>query len=543
MPRRTDDDAADLARRIATPALLGQHLGARLFGAPYIVYPWIQYLEQKVLSAILRPGRKIIVVSVPPQNGKTTYFGLLLPLWYLGMFPSHQVIFISYNEPQASKWGLKTRDAMKRFGMELFGESIHPSRDAQVDWKLSNGFGGMMSAGILGGITGNPGHLIIADDLLKGDEDAGSATVKQKIVDEIQNSVFSRFQLNTTLLVIATRWAEDDPSGWLIEMANQPGYKGRPVEVINIKAIAEPSYEERMEMQAEAYDLLGGKLLDELPVEERQRLVDAKFDEMMADWRDLLGRSEGEALEGQFDQEFYEEVRATVDSYGWNALYQGEPTVREGGMFPLDCWRYYTAEQLPDIVKKVRVWDLAASEGRGDWTTGTLMGRGSDGYFYVLDRVRGRWATDVVERHVLETAQRDGHETPILIEEERNGAGKTVLEAYKRKLVGFNVDKAKAEGSKQSRATPYSNEQRKGNIYLPADKPWLKEWREEHVQADGDTKWPRHDDQIDTGAYCFKYLTEGGVSSFWDPSALANVLGIDDEAQMEILGMDRMLNG
>lgn len=512
---RDEQAAQDLAPHIATPALMGQHLGKRLFGRPYRIYPWIQYLEQRVLYEIMQPGRKIIIVSVPPQNGKTTYFGLLLPVWYLGMNPGHQVIFISYNEPQASKWGLRSRDTFKRFGPELFGENVHPSRDSQTDWALGNGFGGMMSAGILGGITGNPGHLIVADDLLKGDEDAGSAAVKEKIANEIQNSVFSRFQNNTKLLVIATRWAEDDPSGRLIAMAEQEGYKGRPVEIINIKAIAEPTFEERQEMD----------------------------DNALEEWRDFLGRSEGEALKGQFDQGFYEEVQATVDSSGWYSLYQGEPTVREGGMFPVDRWGYYNAQTLPDMVKKVRVWDLAASEGKGDWSAGTLMGRGSDGNFYVLDMVRFRKGADGVMDEVKQAAKRDGHEVPILIEQERAGAGKTVLTLYQMALTGYNVDEAKAEGSKESRATGYSNEQRRGNIYLPEGKPWLKKWRDEHVLMDGTGKSLQHDDMIDTGAYAFKFLTEGGISEFWDPSQLNEInSALAPEAQMEAYAMQRLLN-
>ena len=210
-------------------------------------------------------------------------------------------------------------------------------------------------------------------------------------------------------------------------------------------------------------------------------------------------------------------------------------------MFPEERWQLYTPEQLPDMVRRVRVWDLAASEGKGDWTTGTLMGRDRAGRFYIIDRERGRWATDKVEERVMSTAKRDGHEIPILIEEERNGAGKTVIESYKRKLIGYHVDKAKAEGSKQSRATPYSNEQRKGNVYLPANAPWLNEWRGEHVQCDGDKKWPRHDDQIDTGAYAFNFLTESGESILWDPSQLGSQIEeLDPDAQMEVLAMQRV---
>lgn len=532
-----NDDPQDLARAIATPALMGQHLGAQLLGTPYRIYPWVQFLERKVLANILAPGRKIIIVSVPPQNGKTTYFGLLLPMWYLGMNPFHQVMFISYNEEQAGKWGMKTRDAMKRFGSDLFGVRLHPDSDAQSDWKMSNGFGGMMAVGWKGGITGNPGHIIIADDLLKGDTDAGSPAVKQQIYNEVQDSMLSRFQNDTKMFVIATRWAEDDPSGRLMELAANPDYRGIPIEVINIKAVAEPSYEEREAVAQQVLAPFSREELNEMGEAGRMALIN----EHLENWTDFLGRSEGEALEGQFDQGYYDERHATVESHSWFSLYQGEPTVREGGMFPMERWGYYTPEQLPAMNKRVRVWDLAASEGKGDWTTGTLMGRGTDGNFYVIDRERGRWGPEVVEQHVMSAAKRDGHEVPILIEEERNGAGKTVISSYKRKLLGYHVDNAKAETSKQQRAVPYSNEQRKGNVYLPADKPWLKEWREEHVQADGDRKWPRHDDQIDTGAYAFKFLTESGETIFWDPSQLGTMTeDLDEDARMEVLAAQRV---
>ena len=548
------DSPEDLARRIATPALMGHAIGSRLFGRSYDLHPWLLWLEQKVLYEIVQPGRKIIVVSVPPQNGKTTYFGLLLPAWYLGMNPSHQILFISYSEPQAATWGENTRRFMKQFGPELFGETVSTSTDSKIDWKMSNGFGGMKSAGIEGGITGNPGHLIICDDLLKGAKAAGSQADKTSIMAEIQDSVFSRFQLNTKMFVIATRWAEDDPNGQLIALSKQPEYKGIPIESINIKAIAEPSFEEMEAFRNQAQVDLSERLVEvRAEMEDAgasageqlaavQAIVDGRVAELLGDWKDFLGRPYGVALQGQFDQDFYEEKRHTVDEAGWFSLYQGEPTVREGGMFPLDRWRYYTAEQLPDITRKIRVWDLAASEGKGDYTVGTLMGRGSNGKFYILDRERGRWGTDEVERRVQQCAVADGHETPIYIEEERAGAGKTVIASYERKMVGFRVEPAKAEGSKQSRATPYSNEQRKGNIYLPADAPWLKEWREEHVQADGDKKWPIHDDQIDTGAYAFKYLTEQGDSVFWDPGMLpATVASIEDpELQMEVAAMARV---
>ncbi len=500
-----------IAKAIATPTLLGKHVAPRLLGRPYNVYPWAAYMEQRMLAAMFKPGRRIFIVSVGSQEGKTTFTGMLLPGWYLGHNPHDQVIFISYNEKQASKWGGRTKRLLQQYGNDLFGVGVDPNSTAETDWSMSNGFGGMMSAGIFGGITGNPGHLIIIDDLIKTREEANSPPRKGKIIDEWDDSITSRFQENTKVIITATRWAEDDLSGHLIEKSKEPGYQGTPVEILNFKALAEPEPEELEQMS----------------------------DDELAEWTDFLGRHHGEALTGQHSHSFFLEQRANNEE-SFQTMRQGDPVVRSGGMFPIDAWSYWSS--LPPMTSTVRVWDLAASEGKkADWTVGVKMGRDEQGRFYVIDRVRFRKTADEVQIEVAKVAKEDGFSIPIKIEEERAGAGKSVIAIYKKMLIGHQVDGIRAEGDKTSRATGYSAEQRKGSVYLPGGAAWLKEWRDEHVQMDGQGRLPRHDDQIDTAAYAFNVLYTAGGAAIWDSSSLGRQEGLTEEEIIEDWAIARAL--
>lgn len=522
-----------IARATITPAALGKTVGEPLMGRPYKAYPWLLYMEQQILTMLFRPGPEILVVSVPPQQGKSTYCSMFLPAWYLGRNPEHQVINVSYNETQASKWGLRTRTLMKLFGSDLFGVRLNPDSDSASDWKLNNGFGGMMSAGIRGGITGNPGNLILLDDTLKGREEANSPTIKKKNLEEWHDSISTRFQENTKVLIVATRWCEDDLSGEVIAESRKPGYAGFPVAELNIKAIAEPDPAER-------------KILDALDREAGREEDDPESE--LAKWRDCLGRKEGEHLPGQHTRKFFLLTRASRPKPRWNALYQGTPSAGDDGMFPEERWRFWCYEDydgrppevavLPDLVKKVRVWDFAASEGDGDWTVGTLMGRSQDGRFFVLDVQRFRHGPGEVTRKVKQVAEMDGYQVPVRIERERSGAGIFTVEDFKRELLGYDVDGIKAEGDKTQRAWPWSNIQNSYRAYLPVNADWVDQYTGDHAQMDGKGGLPRFDDMPDTSSYAASFLLGSGSTMIADLTQIGqNTEGLstDDIVELELI--------
>lgn len=431
-------------------------------------------------SSLYLAGRQM----VPTHN--TTYSGMFLPAWFLGMFPALRAIFVSYGDDYSVKYGRAVRTIIDKFGRELFGVGVDKSAQSASDWQMSGTFGGMLSTGVGGVLTGYGGNLIVIDDIIKNTQEAKSEATKKGHIEWYQETLRSRLEPGGTMLLTATRWAEDDLTGWLLERQAQAGYTGDRWEVLAFPALAEPGEFEQ-------------------------------YDDITA-WRDMLGRKVGESLNPErFPAHVYEQIKATIEAMSWSCVYQQSPSPPVGGMFPRNAWMHYNAATLPQISRRVRVWDLAASAESGDWTVGVLLGIASTGDIYVLERERFQRASHEVEDAVKAAATRDGFGVTIIIEQEKAGAGKTVLESYQRLLPGFTVKPGKVDGTKEERATPYSAMQQRRRVWLPEGAEWLEEWKKEHRAMIGDGRRGRHDDQIDAAAFGVRELLSYGSADLYIP--------------------------
>lgn len=495
----------DQLRKMGLPSRLGITVSKDNLGFQWEAPPHILLMERKILAKIFDTStQSFISISMPPRHGKSFYCSVFLAAWFLGMFPNKRVILVTYSDDFAKEWGRLVRNLLTRIGQELFGVTVDSSADSATNWKLSNSIGGMLAAGIESGITGKGADLIIIDDLIKNQEEARSAARKQAHHDEYVSSVRSRLEPGGTIVYVGTRWAPDDLPGRLRETVED----GDEWEFVDFPALAE------------------------LPKD---------YEGDWSEWEDELGRHvhevvrhdaegneyldyEGDALwAGRWDVKTLRQIRNTLLASGqaltWHALYQGIPRLAEDATFDPDKWGSYpaaAAESLKtECIKLVRSWDLASSKGKGDWTVGTLMGLHRSGRVYIFDVIRGRLAPADVETRVLETAQEDGVQVKILIEEERSGSGKTVSDGYKRRLIAHDVEGIRAVGDKEERAFLYSAKQGHGLIMLPDSAHWRQAWIDEHR----DFGYTRHDDQVDTGSQGFNELAKlgEGISIFAPP--------------------------
>lgn len=180
--------------------------------------PFHTYLCDEVQRFVERPSNKpyeILIVSTPPQHGKSVSITETLPSWYLGHHPENQVIAVSYNTDFAQRFGKRNKEKITEFGDKVFGVSLDPSSKASHEWELTTG-GGMKSVGFGGSITGRKGNLIIIDDPIKSAAEAKSETYRNKIWDEWTSSVKTRTHPGSKIIVIMTRWHDDDLAGRII---------------------------------------------------------------------------------------------------------------------------------------------------------------------------------------------------------------------------------------------------------------------------------------------------------------------------------------
>lgn len=201
------------------------------------------------------------------------------------------------------------------------------------------------------------------------------------------------------------------------------------------------------------------------------------------------------------DRQAYIKSLQELDPITRRQLLDGDWSARHGGSKFRREW-FPVVEAAPAKLDKVRYWDLAGTEPKPghdpDWTAGCLLGRATDGYYYVLDMRRVRASPAGVEALINQTAAMDGKSVPIWIEQEPGASGVQVIHYYIRVLAGYTVRGDRHTGSKEERANPVSSQAEAGNIKLLA-RPWVGALLDE-LEA-----FPQgaHDDQVDalSGAF------------------------------------------
>jgi predicted phage terminase large subunit-like protein len=504
----------DLARTIALPSRLGEALGMDIWGHEWQAFPFILDAEREIVAACLREDTQDwFIMNCPNQVGKTSWAGILLIFWYIGMFPDKQVIFISYSDIYSSEYGRRVRDLFKLYGKQLFGLEVDTGNDSNGDWSLKgHPSGGMLSVGIGGQITGRQGHLVVIDDVLRTMRQAASDADKEAHWTEWKGTIWGRRQPGSVYVVTATRLVDDDLTGRLLEEQRHGG--GLDWKHLIYPGICEPppDYEGDPE-----------------------------------DYVDRLGRRVGEPLMCRFTRPEH-----TVEDNWWtqakkglnndllfDCMVQQNPSRSIGGMFPENKWRYVLREDWPQIYVKARGWDLATTKEGGDYTVGSLVGRGVDNDYYVFGRLREQLDSDAAIEALKALAQTDGPSVAAVIEEEKGSSGKFNIEFYRRLLPGYIVEGSPVSGTKEMRATPYSILQQGGHVVLPADEEdaeWVAEWVKEHSKMMGDGRRPKHDDQIDTAAHAINYLIEHGLVEIRDPNEVSPA-DVDMQIYLEAMGI------
>jgi len=449
------DVALEFITRSWTPAdFAGIASGGRWVDAPHLD------LINEALMGISRGEITRLMVVLPPRHGKSMLVSQYFPAWYLGTFPDRRIILTSYEADFAAQWGRRARDVLEKFG-SLFRERVRvdDTSSAADRWDLKGRPGGMATAGTGGPITGKGADVLIIDDPVKNAEEAASPTYREKAWEWYESTAYTRLEPRGAIILIMTRWHEEDLAGRLLQKMQQEGEKWT---VINLPALAEAG--------------------------------------------DPLGRAPGEALwPGRFPKEALEAKRTAIGPYFWASLYQGRPAPLEGNLFKRGWFRL--VDDYPRGLRAVRRWDLAASEGKGDWTSGLDLGV-KDGIFYVLDLQHVQESPARVEALVRQTAILDlqkGLGTQVRMEQEPGSSGKNTVDHYARHvLLGFDFKGVRSTGAKLERARPVSAAAEAGNIRLLRG-PWNGAFLDEVMTFPHGA----HDDIVDALSGAFYDLTLG----------------------------------
>jgi predicted phage terminase large subunit-like protein len=195
-------------------------------------------------------------------------------------------------------------------------------------------------------------------------------------------------------------------------------------------------------------------------------------------------------------------MQVELGQFGYSGQILQDPIPLGGGMFKSE--RINIVEYPPGVdsfQKIVRYYDKSATKNGGDYTVGVKMGLHKDGSYWILDIIRGQWASDERERQIVACANRDGKSVRIGIEREPGSSGIDSVRDSVKRLAGFRVYPNLASGKKELRADTFSVQVNAGNVYMVKG-AYNTAYTEELAYFPNG----KHDDQVDASSGAFSML-------------------------------------
>lgn len=420
--------------------------------SPTWTWRWkYQLYIQHYMDQITAGELEKLMLFIPPRHGKSEMVTVRYPVYRIEQNPKFRVIVGAYNQTLAEKFSRKSRRiAGARF-------VLSNERHSAEDWETPEG-GGLRAVGVGAGITGQGGDLIIIDDPIKSREEANSKVYRDKVYDWYTDDLYTRREPGASMILIMTRWHEDDLAGRILASEDGPNWT-----VIKFPAEAEAD--------------------------------------------DPLGRSVGEALNpDRYPLAELKKIRMVLQR-SYYALYQQRPQEQEGEIFKRSWFGF--VDEVPPGVVRARYWDKAATHDDGDYTVGVLMCRTPDGQFIIEDVVRGQWSTGERDRQMKATAEQDGKGVTIYWEEEGGSSGKDVSAALYNLFMGYTCHADRVTGDKATRAGPLASQCEAGNVKLMRGR-----WNEAYIDELTSFDRGAHDDQVDASSGAFNMLAVGGLDVY-----------------------------
>lgn len=410
------------------------------------------------LEAVSRGEIPRLLINVPPRHMKSLLVSVIWPVWDWITTPTRQFLTASYVQKLSTRDALKSRQLIQSSWFQsLFGHIFTLGTDQNEKQRYQNDKRGHRIAISTSGGVGEGGDILIADDPQNTDEMSSDPYIES--TTDWWNCTFNQRlndQNDGAIVLTMQRLSERD----LCEVAIKEGgwvHLMIPAEFEQERKCVTPWGEDPRTKE--------GELL----------------------WPNRIGAA---AIVG---------MKKRLGIYGTAGQLQQRPAPKGGGMFKKSWFRVVRA--IPAGTEFVRGWDLASTEGGGDWTVGIKIGRQRDGRFIVVDRVKDQLSAAGVEKLILNTASQDGYDCTISIPQDPGQAGKAQAAYLVKQLAGYNIKTSTETGEKKKRAEPFASQVEVGNVdILEGD------WVEEYLEIMAAFPNARNDDEVDATSRAFNEI-------------------------------------
>ena len=443
----------------------------------YAAYQWPNYADAphhrliaRKLEAVERGEIRRLMISMPPRHGKSMLASEFFPAWYIGRNPNHYVIAATYAQELADDFGRKVRNqiadpAYKAIfpGVALKDDSTSAKRfhiSAPLDAFATGQDGAYFAVGVGGPLTGRGAHLLLIDDPVKNREDADSETIRKKTREWYTSTAYTRLMKDGRVVVIQTRWHEDDLSGWLLAEHRHEGW-----DVLSLPAIS---------------------------------------DQGNALWPEM------------YPVDRLNQIKLAVGPRDWSALYQQRPSPEEGDYFKAEWLR--TVPELPPraTLKVYGGSDYAVTANGGDYTVHIVVGIDPESRIYLLDLWRGQASSDTWVEAFCDLVKKW---KPIGWAEEtgqiKAGVGPFLMRRMLERQAYVYREAFPTRGDKAVRAQSIRGRMAMKGLYMAADAPWRADLMSELLSFPVGV----HDDQADALGLVGQLLDKMEAGSPLQPQA------------------------
>lgn len=313
----------------------------------------------------IKSGQDVrLIIEAPPQHGKSTLVSELFPAWVMGK-EDWPVICASYGMSLAERKSQNARNIVDSDVYKFIFPQVrlNPDSTSKEYWQTSKK-GSYKAVGRGGGLTGNPGKLLIADDLIADKEEANSQTVREGAWDWWNTVFYTRKQQHSGIILVETRWHLDDPAGKLEEQERMNVSTGGPPATFD--------HWEKITFPA---------------IAEEDEIIDG-----------MAFRKKGDALcPERFSVENLIKTKNAYSSAGkigdWAALYQQQPIISENAEFHREWFKYFQPEDIRSLRGYyLTLVDLAISQKKSADNTvvRTIFFEYDRPNWYLMDETAGR---------------------------------------------------------------------------------------------------------------------------------------------------------
>ena len=452
------------------------------------VYPFLEFSPfhrtyYTILDAFAAGRIRKLIVSVPPQHGKSVGATTLLPAYMLGLDPDLRIAIASYSGTLASKFNRRVQRIIEsREYAELFPDTtikqgskpagyIRTSDEVEIVGRR----GELLSVGREGSLTGNRVDCFILDDLYKDAMEAQSPVVRENCWDWYTSVVRTRMHNNSRELIVFTRWHEQDLIGLVT--------RSEPCRMLR-------SWSDIEDLGADEWLYLNFEALKS------------------GEPTEIDGRSEGEALWPEQQSAELLRAKQRLDPVRFEAMYQGHPTAREGLLYGDNFVEY---DALPrDIVARSNYTDTA--DTGDDYLCSLCYAVDADGLIYITDVVYSREPMELTERMVADMIVANDTRRAWV---ESNNGGRGFARALQRLLPAVRIEWFHQNGNKEARVLSNSATVLH-NIRMPRD--WHRLWPELYAHLTTFRRRfraNRHDDAADALTGIVEHEVTSASSGRW----------------------------